>query len=737
MRNRTVLIVLAIAVLLLAFIVFFERDTMTTDELAGRQDRVFVEFRRELVERIAIVGTAGIEVAVERTAGSGEEAAQWRIVSPLEVDADESAVRGVLGAIDFLLKDRTVTGADVAADPRYGLNAPRVKGSYTIGGRAVGFSIGADSNDGQKVYVALDDHPDEFYAVEREFFESIDLGLDDLRDKHLVSRSISDALSITCTSSGELTTLRRQPAAAWRIIRQGQPVLAAEDQVNDLLSAIGRLQAQRFVGDAVAERDLSRFGLATPSRTVTVTTSDEGEPLRLLLGAACPDERQIHAMIAGTGTVACVADDIAELLDRPSSRLSEMRVAVFRDDDVSRIEIARMGKKLALERDDDLKLWALAGDDAPAVEQGTVGDLLAVLRETRASELVLGEAALTELGQPAAVVTLELDAGQEPIEIRLHRGDQPDRGRARRGEEQAVLVVGTKLLDLARPDPLAFRERAIEHGQRDDVVSLAIEGAIGQRLKRDGDGWALVEPIPVPADAASARELAGLIAVVEAERFVASSADSTHGLEPPWATVTARFVAEKETAEGQDRTGEREVILDIGSQANEATRYARIRGGDGIVLTVGEPYLTLVSRPLAARDLLQLPDTELVKIELARADGTLAAELVGDSWTATGAEVSSQELKRIITDLGALKAIRADRFSVPADPVGANRATMTLKTWTRAQLEQKTPAILYLGAPTNAAHENGHFAWKQDLDITFVLPARIVEDLARLGAPGA
>jgi len=728
MKNRTVLIVLGIAVVLLAFIMFFERESMTTDELEGRKDRVFVEFRLEAVEGVAIRGTSGQRVELRRNEDPAEDSEKWKIVTPVELEGDAASVRSVLSAIDYLLKDRVVRGDDVAADPTYGLTEPRVIASFTIRGREREFRIGADSQDGKKVYVALDDRPHEFYAVEKEFYESMNLGLDELRDKHLVTGSLSEALAVRVTRANDEIDLAREPGAPWTIAREGARVAATGDQVADLLASLGNLEVAIFVADEVAEKDLARYGLEAPTHSTTVTLPGDRGEVRLLFGKPCDGEHLIHATAADSGTVACVADDTLAMLDWPLARLCEMRAAVFRDEDLSKIAISRGGAELVLERDDDLGRWVLTGADAPEVEQAAVAELLAALRESRAIELSVGGERLAELGDPTAKIALELEAGQESITLTAWASDEPGVQLVRRGEEQAILKIGGKLIELVSVDPLTYRRRTIKNGERDDVVKLSIRGPVSQRLQREGDSWKLVEPIAIAADGASVRELAGLLAQMMVARFDAPAAKPAHGLAEPWVVVTASLVEEKQTEDGKDRTGERQLVVEIGAEAGPGTRYARIRGADGAVFVLGDSYTTAVARPLAARDLLQVDETKLVKIELHLGERVVVAERGSEGWISKDSSISATAVDRLVADLGATKAIRAASFGPPP----STDDTISVRTWTKQQLESDEPATLVIGEVSSDPEERGRFAWRQGLSVTYVLPARIADDVEKL-----
>ena len=285
MKSRTAIALLAVAAALVVFIFLFERDTMTTGEIEGRRDRVFVEFRRDLVDGLTVKGSSGEEVALSRVGpeeGAGEE---WRITAPRDLKADGSEVREILSALDFLLRDRTARGEGAASDARYGLDSPRATGSFSVRGRVTAFRVGADAP-GDDVYLALVGVDDEVYAVDGSFLESIDKDLDDLRDKHLLGRALDAATAVAVSRpSGEIA-LSRGEEGSWRVKREGVWLLAAQDQVRDLLRAVGDVEATEFVADDVGAGDLGEHGLDGPPRRVVVEL-EGGEIVRLLVGGPC------------------------------------------------------------------------------------------------------------------------------------------------------------------------------------------------------------------------------------------------------------------------------------------------------------------------------------------------------------------------------------------------------------------------------------------------------------------
>jgi hypothetical protein len=151
---------------------------------------------------------------------------------------------------------------------------------------------------------------------------------------------------------------------------------------------------------------------------------------------------------------------------------------------------------------------------------------------------------------------------------------------------------------------------------------------------------------------------------------------------------------------------------------------------------VGADYIDAVSRPLVARDLLQIDSTAVARLELTGPGGAISARRDQGQWSATGAELDSAALERIVTDLGATKAIRAARFGVPSAAADA-ADSIAIKAWTAEQLAKDAPTVLTIGSATDDAAERGRYAWREGLDVTFVVPARLAEDLSRLWPPSS
>jgi hypothetical protein len=744
MNSRTAIFILLAAAGLVAFIFLFERDTLTTSEREGRTGRVFVDFQRDAVTGLTLRGTGGQRVTLERRGGkTGDPTAEkWVIIGgDRELAADEGAVRQVLSAVDFVLEDRVVREPGAAADPAFGLTEPRVELSFTIRGRTTSFKVGADATGG-KVYLAVDGR-DGIVAVEGDFLGEVDKDLDALRDKRLVEVQLSSALGVVIGGGGAASKLARDDErGSWRVEINGAEVLAAADRVGNLLRELGRLEAARFAGDGIGPEALGGYGLEPAARTVAIALAGD-EQVEVRLGSDCEgDERLIHAHVTGSGSVACVERAILDELGSGPERFRELRPAPVREEDVVRLELVRGKDNLTLEREEGSGAWTVAGaESAPEIDGEAVIGLLGRLGAVPALELAAGDEAVTGLGEPIARAVLHLAGDRPPVELAFHPRPGADRVAVRRGSERALLTVEAVLLDAVKPDLLTFRARVVKNGEVDDATKLEIGGPARFTLAKKDGSWTLTAPVELAADGTAARQFAKRAARVEVERFAAAAARPEHGLGHAFATVAATFAEEKPGVgdkQASDRTGERKVAIEIGAEAGNGSRYARIAGGDGAVFVLARSWLEDLRRPPVARDLLQFEAEPWGRITATRPGGTAEVVRDGPGWISAAPGFAATSFGRAFTDLAAIRTIRAVALGEDA-AAAVGQPRLTLELVRDGEEAGAGPIRIIFGDPSDDPSESGVLVRREGVDAAFVVPARIIDDLlAALGfAPTA
>ncbi|HUT77007.1 MAG TPA: DUF4340 domain-containing protein [Polyangia bacterium] len=746
MNNRTAIVILIVAAGLTAFILLFERGTMTTSEREDRKGRVFVDFQRDAVTALTVRGTGGQRVSLERRGGEAGDpvAERWVITGgDRELSADAGAVRQVLSAIDFVLEDRVVREPGAAGAAAFGLAEPRAELSFTARGRTTSFKVGADATGG-KVYLAVDGR-DGIIAVEGDFLGEVDKSRDDLRDKRLVEQPLSSALAVAIGGEGAASKLARDDErGSWRVEIAGAEVLAAADRAANLLRELGRLEAARFVGEGIPSGELGKYGLEPAARVVAISLPGDGK-VEVRLGAGCEaDEKLIHATVVGSGTVACVDRAILDELGSGPERFRELRLAPVREEDVIRLELVRGKEMLTLEREEGSGTWTAVGvEGAPEIDGEAVTGLLGRLSAARASELTAGEDAVAGLGEPVARVRLFLAGDQPPVELAFHPRSEPERVAVRRGTEAALLVADAGLLETVKPDLLAFRVRAVVTGEVDDATKLKIDGPVAFTLEQKDDVWAVTAPVELAADGTAAMQLVKRAARIEVERFAAAAARPEHGLEHPFARVTATFAEERSAADaGQasDRTGEQKVVIEIGAEAGDGSRFARVAGADGAVFVLARSWLEDLPRPPVARDLLQFEAETVGRVAATHAGGAAEATREGEAWASGAPGFDAAAVGRAFADLAAVRTTRTVALGKDKAAAAVGEPQMILELVRDGEKEGSGPIRIHFGGPSDEPAEKGVLVRREGVEAAFVIPARIADDLlAALGlaAPAA
>lgn len=723
MSNKTVVVILVTAAALVAFIFFFERDTMTTSERKARHGRVFSDFKKDHVTMLTLKGVSGQEIVVEKLPTLGEAEDTWRITSPKILDADTSEVREALSALDFLLIDRAVKGADKVNDPAFALTSPRIEGRVAIRDKTIGFKVGADAQ-GEKVYFSVTSAPNEVYAVNNDIVDTLDKTLDDLRSKKLVKQKLENVTSASLSRPIGLVSFRKE-GEMWQVAVGENWIEAAADQAKSLIRLVAELEAVRFVVDDVQSADLVKFGLDKPTVTMRAKT-EKGISVGILVGNDCDGKKgEKYVMVEGSETVACTKDNFSIIAEQPFIRFEETRPVVVSHDEVVGITITRENETLAMSFKDDS--WVNA--NGVGLDADVITETLKLLTEARATQIDVGDPAVNQLKGEKTTVTLAL-ADDDDVKTLLFV-NSGDRVQLRRGEEKAVLTVPPHLVEKLTPDLLTYRSRRLRDESVSSVEKLVISGPVDQTLQKKGGTWQITAPIAIAADSGAVRKLAELVATLKADKFVSPKPLPTHGFSKPFATIEATLHAHDHVADTENAPdpADNMIVIDIGAQNNEGKRFARVRGSDQTVFLITDEFEYAMRNPLIARDALQIDETEVTGLTIDGQNGSKVFKKENDIWRAEPeAPIDEAMLKRLLADIGGVKAISATAFGPGGKPFDPAYLTLTFQT-------DNGGVILNIGQRSSAENTDGYLARKAGVDATFVVPKRLVEDIDKMLNP--
>lgn len=287
MKGKSLAILAGVVVILGAFIWFFERHQLTTDEAEIHQARVFGSLEQDDVVNLEITTAHGHFSFQRQTAG-------WRLTDPIEMDADQTAVDTALRTLIQLDRDRTLGAGEVEPEI-YGLDQPSATITLGLsGGRTHTLHVGDPTPLDSKRAVTL--NSESIILTNGSFFAGVNKSLDGWRSKEVVNVSLDQLAAVTLrTGSGTVEAMNL--GATWHL---RAPVNDRADPVHlqHLISGLNGLKVESFGGSAA---DLSAMGLVDPRTSVLLVSADGSSGINLDFGAT----RQID----GATQVACRRND--------------------------------------------------------------------------------------------------------------------------------------------------------------------------------------------------------------------------------------------------------------------------------------------------------------------------------------------------------------------------------------------------------------------------------------------
>ncbi len=737
MSRKTTAILLAVALGLLGFILFVERDMLTSGEVAEREQRLLPRLVRDRVTKI-VIERGDDRVEIVRTAAATEETeAVWSLAAPVRGPADARSIAALLGALEWAEPEQRFEGVTSADRERFGLEQPRLVARFTVGNEEQTLRFGGEDSTGAGYYAALDD-AGVALVVGRDVYEAFDHDASHFRSKVLLGDALPDPTTLEVETAGGGFAARKE-ARGYALTRPFA-IRALEPRKDAALDALRDLEATRFVGESPAQA--AGNGLDAPFLRVVLDAPGVGTK-ELRVGAPCADHPSERHARLDEGPVVCVSEaSLAPVLVDPLE-IRDLRAVTARDFEVKGLVVERGGDRIEVtERDEALAYTVTRGGRA---SEGTTNEeafhgWLRAMRDARATELIPleGDAAARHgLERPRATVRIRY-RGEDGAEDVLRIGDLTAEGLyARRGEEPFALVLPASADAVFEVAAHRLASRALLDEEADQLASVRIAGSGRDETLGVRDGsWAVTAPVEVAADGSRAADLARRLAALEADRFVADAAQPEHGLATPRWTVTARF----EGAAGDDGhdhdhapsddpdAAPREHVLRVGAAATGGA-YATLDGGPA-VFVLPASVVALLERPLADPRALATSAAQIAAVRIEGGEGgEVAIRREGDAFTTSSGPADAERTRALVERLSSILATSVVGYGDPPADAGlaAPRARVVVSRTEDAPEPRET--VLLVGAERGEGDARRTFVRREDLAVTFEVPGSLVDGI--------
>jgi hypothetical protein len=374
------------------------------------KDKLF-RFERADLKAITLTGKNG----TLRLEKNGEE---WAIRQPIEAPAEKDAVEGVVSSLEMAKIERRLgKGEDLKT---YALDPPQATVAVeTTGGPPQSIALGDQAPMGGNWFALVSDKDAKEVAVVNA--ATGDLATKDLlslRDKSLLTFDPWKVIGLTIERGKETITLQK-PADGWKL---AQPVEAPADgpAITDLLSALERARATKFVVEKATDADLKAHGFVPPAARVTLLQEGWDTAKTIEFGAEEAGARQ--ARTVGKDGIVALLPEFWSKLTAPAGDLRRKDVLGVGQYRVRSLTASRDGGPALVLTKGAENVWNATGLATGPVKYDSVDLLLRRLSDVKA---VAFEDHPTEAQKNAF-------AGKPPLDLTLEEEPDTEKGTPRR-----------------------------------------------------------------------------------------------------------------------------------------------------------------------------------------------------------------------------------------------------------------------------------------------------------------
>ncbi len=295
------------------------------------RDRKLTRIERADVDEITIAfDDKTVTVRRQAKPAAEDQEASWRLVSPIEAEADEQAVGSVIRAIV------NAEAVDFAPLPKsaadYGLDKPQVTVTlHTPQGGDETFVFGkqqeravkkrwGEGTETKSVVYAQKQGRNEVLLLEPYIITDVRKSELALRDKHIVKISQDQVTGLRVQAQERYSFQATKAGGEWKLTTAGSGVRLNTSKINTILWDIEDMEAVRYVEEHPT--DLGKYGLELPRVVIELTVRGRRSPLKLYFGNEIKDNATVYVRTSESDQVYTVNDTI--ITDLPTS-LEELK----------------------------------------------------------------------------------------------------------------------------------------------------------------------------------------------------------------------------------------------------------------------------------------------------------------------------------------------------------------------------------------------------------------------------
>lgn len=398
MKFRNTLVLALIVAALGAYLWLVERPAVEKEA----QKKTLLAFDRDKISAVELEYP-------DRTIKLARTGDKWKLVAPIDAEADPATVKSLIGAIADAELKKTIDEKPESLAP-FGLDKPTTVVSLTLedGSAVPKLLVGKATPVGYSAYAKVADQPAVLLTTSA-FHTGVKKEVKDLRDKTVLPLEEDTVQEVRIARGDEPEIVLQKEAEGWAVAK---PVAAKADpqQVRSYLSTLRAMRAVGFVDEPQSPPE-QKYGLTPPRMTVTLAVGGDRAEKKLLVGGSSEDaaKKEIYVARGEGGPVFTVGDHLLTSLGKKPADFRDKTVLAFDKDKVGSVVLSdATGSSFTLEKKDGKWTLADAGEAKP--KELIIERFVDDLRTLKGTDIASESAQAAEFGLDQPAVKIELRA---------------------------------------------------------------------------------------------------------------------------------------------------------------------------------------------------------------------------------------------------------------------------------------------------------------------------------------
>ncbi len=336
MKFKTTIILLAVFLVLLAFVLFFEfKGKGEKDE-----EEKLVALSSDDVQKIIF------KKEDEAITFQKDEKGEWIITEPLEAKADKYEVDRFADDFSDLRIERVVEEEPEELE-KYEIPQKEISLWFKNKDMLVKILVGME-NPLDNTFFAKRDDETRVVLISSNLKSLMEKSLFDFREKNIFKFETDDVKSVKL----------RAKKTRWEASKKGEewflknPVnaLAKTSKIDDMLSSLSNLKAKEFVSEEKRKDEIKKYGILRPEYEITLAMPLENKEVTFSLHK---EEDKLYATTSLSSKIVEAEDSLLSDLEKEAEELREKEVANFYSWEVNRLHLKKGEINWELTKDED------------------------------------------------------------------------------------------------------------------------------------------------------------------------------------------------------------------------------------------------------------------------------------------------------------------------------------------------------------------------------------------------